>query len=143
MHQGRNGNRKGGAWLFLKPPFHLPAQKGTYCLVFSLSGSKELKVKVKSGKTFLLSSGTYIYVGSAFGGGGLGKRVARHLSGCKNKHWHIDFLTVLPAFKALQVWLALGVKIECETAKVLHRTCVPVPGFGSTDCSCPSHLFIA
>ncbi len=84
--------------------------------------------------------GTYAYVGSAMGG--LAKRVSRYLKGVRRPHWHVDAL--LPVFRLDALWLFPSPKRqECEIARHLSR--IPgigfVRGFGSTDCTCPSHLF--
>jgi len=39
-----------------------------------------------------LLPGYYIYIGSAFGPGGVRARMLRHLRADKPKHWHIDYL---------------------------------------------------
>ncbi len=39
-----------------------------------------------------LRQGYYIYVGSAFGPGGVNARVSRHFRNTKKLHWHIDYL---------------------------------------------------
>ena len=121
----------------LKP--QLTDAKGTYCLVFGISNS--LKIATKKGKSFQLKRGIYAYAGSAFGGGGLRKRVSRHLRKNKKKHWHIDFITSAPLFYLLEVWSIEGVRAECELAGVIAETAEPIPEFGASDCRCQSHLF--
>ena len=86
--------------------------------------------------------GYYIYVGSARGPGGLRARVARHLRPAKKMHWHIDRLTaVLPV---VDVWVfADESHSECWLAGVIGSmggVTEKVTGFGSSDCSCASHL---
>ena len=49
-----------------------------------------------------LSKGWYVYVGSAFGPGGLAARVSRHLQRHKTRHWHIDHL--IWATTVREVW---------------------------------------
>ncbi len=56
--------------------------------------------------------GFYVYIGSAFGPGGVDARVRRE------HEWALA-LSALPQFQ------------------------IPVPGFGSSDCNCVSHLFHA
>lgn len=113
-------------------------EKGTYCLIFKIG---DLKLKVKSGKEFSLKSGYYVYVGSAFGSGGIDKRVGRHLRKEKKKHWHIDYVTTTESFKPVTVLKFKGLKVECQIASFLQKREEPVLGFGSSDCKCPSHLF--
>ncbi|MEO2068654.1 MAG: GIY-YIG nuclease family protein [Desulfurobacteriaceae bacterium] len=112
--------------------------KGTYCLVFSID---DVSLKVRSGKKFFLKKGTYLYVGSAFGSGGLKKRIQRHLKKDKKKHWHFDFVSAQDSFKALEVWIVENKRLECLLADFISKTEEPVFGFGSSDCKCLSHLF--
>ena len=63
--------------------------KGTYCLIINVK--KDVKIKI--GKVLgeiEFKKGCYLYVGSAMNS--LEKRVQRHLSKDKKKHWHIDYL---------------------------------------------------
>jgi len=113
-------------------------RKGSYCVVFSINS---LSFETKGGRPFFLEKGVYVYVGSAFGTGGLKRRVLRHLKREKRKHWHFDFITTHPSFKPFEVWLFEGKKVECELASFIGKVTEPVEGFGSTDCGCPSHLF--
>jgi Uri superfamily endonuclease len=117
---------------------NLPDEKGSYCVVFEVDS---FSFVTKGRKNFSLKGGTYVYVGSAFGAGGLRKRILRHLKRKKSKHWHFDFVTTHSSFKPLEVWLLEGQKVECELASLVGGVAEPVNGFGSTDCSCPSHLF--
>lgn len=114
------------------------AGKGTYCLVFKID---DLRFKVRSSREFSLKSGYYIYVGSAFGSGGIEKRVERHLKREKKKHWHIDHITSSESFKPVKVLKFEGLKIECQIASFLQERGKPILGFGSSDCKCLSHLF--
>ncbi len=89
----------------------------------------------------VLMPGRYAYCGSAFGPGGIGARVRRHLRRDKTLHWHVDHLTVIGRIAAA------GARIggrECDLLRrllALPGAAVPVPGFGSSDCRfCPSHL---
>jgi len=100
--------------------------------------------KVSVGKLgiFFLQEGFYVYTGSAFGPGGLKSRVGRHLQRVKTSRWHIDYIVnkMIP----LQVWYNTGrKKRECEWSDMVARMggeCL-IPGFGSSDCNCFSHLF--
>ncbi len=113
-------------------------EKGTYCLIFDVDS---LNFKVRSGKEFKIDSGRYVYVGSAFGSGGIGARLKRHLMKKKKIHWHIDFLTSHESFKFIGLKVFKELKIECEIAGLLSSFLIPVKGFGCTDCRCVSHLF--
>ncbi len=111
---------------------------GIYALLLALEKSHRLTIGKLGNFTF--PSGCYTYVGSALGG--LKPRLERHLRQEKNYHWHIDYL--LPYARWLEIWYSLdrGRK-ECLWGKsllTLPQAQAPVPGFGSSDCHCPSHL---
>lgn len=113
---------------------------GIYVLV--LSGG-EKAVTVGSLGTITFPAGWYCYVGSALGPGGLA-RVVRHIrvaeSGVFRPHWHIDHLLKNPAFRLVQVWCAKTEKrLECHLAREIQLQVIT--GFGSSDCTCPGHLF--
>ena len=89
-----------------------------------------------------VSPGRYLYVGSAYGPGGLAARVARHLRRHGRRlHWHIDHLTAAVGVSA--VWTVPGGS-ECQLFSQLSAAPsarVPFPGFGSSDCrQCRAHL---
>lgn len=118
----------------------MDSNPGTYVLVLKSSGRKHIRVG-KNGR-LEIDRGHYLYVGSAFGPGGLLSRVSRHCREEKPKRWHIDFLR--PHARLVEVWYAYGPeRLEHRWAKVLERVeaTVPVPGFGSSDCRCGTHLF--
>jgi len=117
---------------------NLPEKKGTYCIVFRFNS---FSFATRGRKRFSLKEGLYVYVGSAFGTGGLRGRILRHLKKDKPKHWHFDFITTHPSFEPLEIWLFEEQKVECKVASLIGETAEPVNGFGSTDCSCSSHLF--
>ena len=114
--------------------------KGTYALVLHLESREEITVG-KLG-TFSFPAGYYLYLGSALGPGGLEARLARHRRRDKKLHWHIDYL--LEHAQLVEVWSAASTdKLEClwaQAARQLPGSETPVPGFGSSDCRCPSHL---
>lgn len=60
----------------------------------------------------------------------------------KKLHWHIDYL--LQRAQLVEVWsVASEERLECkwgEVARGLSGAQVPVRGFGSSDCHCPTHL---
>ena len=90
--------------------------------------------------------GFYTYVGSAQGLGGL-QRVARHLSYSHGGHrplrWHVDGLLAYGTLHCALVGLTEERK-ECVLATALGRRLSPAfRGFGSSDCSCLTHLFMA
>ena len=114
--------------------------RGTYVLVLHLECIEEITVS-KLG-TFTFPAGYYLYVGSALGPGGLEARLARHRRRDKKLHWHIDYL--LECAQLVEVWSAAQTgKLEClwaQAALELPGGEIPVPGFGSSDCRCRSHL---
>ena len=129
----------GGNASFYSPGETLPAEGGTYVLVFRLTA--RTRVKTSHGFTFL-EPGIYAYVGSAFGPGGLRARISRHLRREKKIHWHIDWVTTGEEFQPLGVWVVVGERKEKELAELLSGTFKPVPGFGASDSREDSHLFI-
>jgi Uri superfamily endonuclease len=114
--------------------------KGTYALVLHLEHREEIAVG-KLG-TFIFPAGYYLYVGSALGPGGLEARLARHRRRDKKLRWHVDYL--LEHAQLVEVWsVASTDRREClwaQAARKLPGSEIPVPGFGSSDCRCPSHL---
>ena len=115
------------------------AKSGTYALVLE---SKEEK-DIKFGRKGLLKSkiAYYIYIGSAFGPGGIKARVSRHFRP-KKPHWHIDYLT--QNIDLQEAWLSYNEnRLEHIWAnKLLNNTNYnPIKAFGCSDCRCYSHLF--
>ena len=111
--------------------------KGSYLLIFHLK--KKKKINVGSLGTLVFKPGFYIYVGSAMAH--LRKRLERHRRLRKHHHWHIDELR---AHAYLQAVLAIrsSERLECEIADALAKIAEwNIPGFGSSDCACKSHLF--
>jgi len=111
--------------------------QGSYLVIFRLPEKKRIRVGELG--EFSLAGGYYIYVGSAKRG--LSARINRHRRLRKNRFWHIDYLSAQAQFHA-----ALPIRssddLECDIAAALHAISEgSVPGFGSSDCACPSHLF--
>ena len=115
--------------------------RGTYVLVLRLV--EETHIRVGRLGEFSFPAGHYLYVGSAQGSGGLEARFARHRRAEKRLHWHIDYLT--RCADIIDVWYVESPRrLECVVAEAiaaLPDARVPVPGFGSSDCRCPAHLF--
>lgn len=82
--------------------------------------------------------GFYAYAGSALNG--LEHRIARHLRKNKKLHWHIDYLLKEASIQEI-VFSEDEKRTECMFAHALSREFSSVPGFGSSDCKCVSHLF--
>jgi len=119
----------------------LPTLPGTYVLV--LTFSRRLDNVVGRLGTLAMQPGFYVYVGSAFGPGGLAKRVGRHARSEKKLRWHVDYLTTVATLD--EVWYTVDeARCECQWADALKQirgAMVPLEGFGSSDCRCRSHLF--
>ena len=115
--------------------------KGIYCLLFVTGGAG---IIMKDGRELKLPPGYYIYIGSALGTGGL-SRVKRHFRLSKKPlsqppHWHVDTLLISPSFDLIAAFCSFTEeRLECAFAGILGGE--SVPGFGCTDCRCPSHLF--
>lgn len=105
--------------------------KGSYSLI--IKAPEQAEIGALGLKKF--ESEYVVYNGSAFGPGGL-KRVLRHFSSDKKIHWHIDYL--LKAGELKKALLFPEKDLECELSDEMSRS---VKGFGSSDCSCGSHLF--
>ena len=111
--------------------------RGSYILILRLPVKKEIEVG-KLGK-IRFKKGYYLYAGSARKN--LTRRLERHRRERKKLFWHIDYLRAHADFH-----LALPIRasdpLECELADALKKISDwQVPNFGSSDCSCKSHLF--
>jgi Uri superfamily endonuclease len=117
--------------------------KGSYILVFHLARPLIDVVIGKLGRLDF-AAGYYLYIGSAFGSGGLPARLTYHQRRHKaHPHWHIDYLR--PFLSLSESWTVSGpTRLECSLCRLfaanpeLQR---PVAGFGSRDTGCASHLF--
>ena len=89
-----------------------------------------------------IEPGVYLYLGSAFGPGGLRARLSRHAARSKVQRWHIDYLR--PRVSLVCAWFSTStLHLEHDWAAralVLATGRIPLPRFGASDCSCPSHL---
>jgi len=111
--------------------------RGSYLLILSLRRRRKINVG-KLGRVHF-RKGFYIYVGSAMAN--LWKRMERHRHLRKQHHWHIDELRAVAEFQSALA-IRSSDRLECEIAKAMSKISEwSVPGFGSTDCSCKSHLF--
>ena len=111
--------------------------RGSYLLILNLK--KDRKVRVGKLGRVHFRKGFYIYVGSAMAN--LTKRMERHLRLKKLHHWHIDELRAVAEFHSVLA-IRSSVRLECEIAKAMPKIGEwSILGFGSTDCSCKTHLF--
>ena len=89
-----------------------------------------------------LSKGWYVYVGSAFGPGGLAARISRHLQRHKTRHWHIAHL--IWATTVREVWYSQRQRDleHCWAQAALDQPAARnlLRGFGASACQCLSHL---
>jgi Uri superfamily endonuclease len=115
--------------------------KGTYALMLHLPSNQTFQVGRLG--TYGFDSGFYIYVGSAFGPGGLAARLKHHLRKTDRPHWHIDCLRYRSVLK--EIWFSKseerGEHLWASVINKMTGAFIPVKNFGSTDCRCPSHLF--
>lgn len=91
----------------------------------------------------MFPTGWYIYAGSAMGG--LDGRLGRHLrfGFSARPHWHVDWLSRIAQDKSFAV-VASMTRLECELARSVasvEGAAPAAPGFGSSDCRCPAHLY--
>lgn len=111
--------------------------RGSYLVVLEVEGAMNLKVGALGDVRF--RRGFYVYVGSAMAN--LGKRIERHRRKRKRFHWHIDSLRDQATFvDALPI--RASERLECDLANAMRALSEwSIPAFGSSDCSCESHLF--
>ena len=112
--------------------------KGSYVLLIELP--EEQTITVGSHKVIHFHRGGYAYVGSAMGV--FKSRLSRHLKRNKRLHWHIDYLLPHAVINGI-ILCETEDRIECAVAGALSRQFDAIPGFGSSDCKCRSHLFFA
>ena len=113
---------------------------GTYLLLFECNMNVVLSIG-KLGKMNTVP-GYYLYVGSAFGPGGIKARVRHHQRIAQRPHWHVDYLHTVA--ELVDAWCVHGLRREHDWARSLGQSeaaTVPLKGFGSSDCDCAAHLF--
>lgn len=117
-------------------------QSGTYVLI--LGSDSSASIEVGRWGTLDIRPGYYLYIGSAFGPGGVRARVSRHCRELKPRHWHIDYLR--EHADLVSIWYSHDpVRLEHRWAETVSAMggMEPVMGFGCTDCKCASHLFFS
>ena len=118
-----------------------PLTKGTYALILFLENNQNIQIG-KLGR-FKFPKGYYIYVGSAFGPGGLNARLTHHFKPAVKPHWHIDYIKKKAVITNIRIDES-GIRLEHQWASILQErkdATIPVPKFGASDCKCASHLF--
>ena len=117
----------------------LPTAKGAYALLIRLP--RRFRASVGALGQIDLPAGDYLYLGSAYGPGGLRARLRRHLRASKKTHWHVDYLTGAGEITDI---IAVSAGKECDLvdrALMYAGVSVPIAGFGSSDCPrCSAHL---
>jgi Uri superfamily endonuclease len=113
---------------------------GTYALILFAAADRLIDIG-KLGR-FAVTHGFYVYVGSACGPGGLRARIAHHAKVSQRPHWHMDYLR--PALHLKEVWYSYDAGGHehrwANAMDCLKGATRPIVGFGSSDCSCKSHL---
>jgi Uri superfamily endonuclease len=118
----------------------LRADSGSYAIVL-YSGSA-CRIQVGRLGPLDVEPGYYIYLGSAFGPGGVKARVGRHWRGSGRKRWHVDYLRAVT--RPVRAWCSYApANLEHQWAEALRELpeASGVEGFGCSDCRCFSHLF--
>lgn len=126
-------------------PLHIPwgliereaQDRGNYIVILHVR--EDIRLSAGSFAGVLFRKGYYLYAGSAMTN--LTKRIERHRRIRKRMFWHIDYLRKKAEFCAA-LPIRTATSIECSVAKALKGTTDwSVPTFGSSDCSCETHLF--
>ncbi len=122
-------------------PNTFPSAGGTYILLLRLVPTKRIRVGKRG--IFTFTTGWYAYVGSAFGPGGLKARLGRHCRRKKKKRWHIDYLLAYASVE--QIWYSIHPQplehLWAQAVAQFEGALIPIPRFGSSDCSCKTHLY--
>jgi sugar fermentation stimulation protein A len=110
--------------------------RGSYLIILRLPRRKVISVG-KLGKV-PFQKGYYVYTGSARKN--LSRRIERHRRLTKKHFWHIDYLREAGEFIA-----ALPVRTEDDVECRIARSITAlgdweIPFFGSSDCTCTTHL---
>lgn len=99
-----------------------------------------MKIKIGNLGWIKFRPGFYIYTGSAKNI--LPQRLGRHFSSEKTNFWHIDYLLQQAEIVGYN-FESFGPGLECSLNSMTREQYPQskyVPGFGSSDCKCPSHL---
>ena len=119
--------------------------KGLYLLILRLDADLANLAVGRLG-VYDFAAGYYLYVGSAFGAGGVAARLAYHERPVKARPtWHIDYLR--PHTALTEAW-CIGTSMHLEACWARHLAAmpeirIPAPGFGASDSSFTSHLLYA
>lgn len=122
---------------------NVPKAPGTYVLV--LRNRRAESVQVGRLGCVATTPGYYLYVGSAFGGGGLRARIAHHLRVSATPHWHIDYLRrrMRPSALCYRTGGSSEEHLWAQRIGSAGEIEVAAARFGASDCACESHLFFS
>ncbi len=117
--------------------------KGSYLLILHLQHHLA-HIPIGHLGVFNFTAGYYLYIGSAFGAGGLPARLQHHQRHTKKRpHWHIDYIR--PYMHILESWSVSGTppleRLWCTILTTTQAFHIPIPGFGASDSPCRAHLF--
>ena len=116
-------------------------QPGTYLLI--MQAKRRRQVEVGRLGRMQIEPGYYLYVGSAFGPGGVKARVSHHMKITARPRWHIDYLRQVCPLK--MVWCSYrDVRQEhgwIDLLESMPTLSIPMVGFGASDHPGKSHLF--
>jgi Uri superfamily endonuclease len=119
----------------------ITTKRGTYALISRVITAGPVSIG-KLGR-HQIEAGYYVYVGSAFGPGGLNARLAHHLRKAGAPHWHMDYLR--PSVDIIEVWYTTDRRSRehqwAERLAIHKRASLPIAKFGASDCTCSAHLF--
>lgn len=124
-----------------EPVSDISSHPGSYALILRAFAHRVVRI----GRIGRLSvaPGFYVYVGSAFGPGGIRARLAHHARIAQRPHWHIDYLRRYALLE--EAWYTNDPRPrEHEWAGLFRQSAgasEPLYGFGVSDCWCRSHLF--
>jgi Uri superfamily endonuclease len=119
----------------------MASRPGTYALILCSDSA----ARVRIGRLGVLAATRryYVYMGSAFGPGGLAARLAHHRRPPTRPHWHIDHLR--PHARLVEIWFTNDAQprehLWADLIGAMRSVTIPLPGFGCSDCRCYSHLF--
>ncbi|RLE55591.1 MAG: hypothetical protein DRJ40_07650 [Thermoprotei archaeon] len=122
----------------------IPRVPGIYVLIVKVLTT--ICLRVRSLGVVEVPEGYVVYVGSAWGFGGLKSRLSRHLRKSKSVKWHIDYITCsyFTRVEAIVYAERAGRELEHVLATEFSKFFKPLArGFGSSDCRCVAHAFIA
>ena len=118
--------------------------RGVYVLLISIEDRVMMEVGALG--PINLESGIYAYIGSALGSHStsIEGRLTRHYNSQKKMHWHIDYILKNPKIKIKKAIFSESTNPqECNLVKKISKcefTSLGPKDFGSSDCSCVSHL---